>query len=128
MANEDSMVQTRLVPFLGVLVVGVILIWAGIESADIGALLASLTPVFVTEWMRRPQGHAQVGEGLRQRLVRVLVAQPGRDVAQQSAKRHLVPVLRHPPMIAVRRVSSHWSCRSFTPRHRPMAGLLASGL
>ncbi|MFF9378898.1 MULTISPECIES: hypothetical protein [Streptomyces] len=60
MPNEDSMIQTRLVPFLGALVVGVILIWAGIDSADIGALLASLTPVFVTEWMRRPQnGHPE---------------------------------------------------------------------
>jgi mannose-6-phosphate isomerase-like protein (cupin superfamily) len=47
----------------------------------------------------------------------VLVAQSGRDVIQQSAKRHLVPVLRHPPMIEVRRAGSHWSCQSFTPRH-----------
>ncbi|MFE5884846.1 hypothetical protein [Streptomyces hydrogenans] len=37
------------------------------------------------------RGRAPVDEGLRQRRVRVLVARPGRDVAQQAAKRHLAP-------------------------------------
>ncbi|WP_031088696.1 hypothetical protein [Streptomyces sp. NRRL WC-3549] len=52
MSNRFSLPLSETTPYVGALVLGVILIAIGMDAADVGVILAALTPVYAAQWVR----------------------------------------------------------------------------